>query len=242
MSFMNHIKAVFGAGRERRGLQQLGLDVDALTRAMGSWQGRLRPAINEYCRDVSTAEMALSLKAASLLVALCEQKRPARVLDTGSGFSSYLLRLYARQARHPVEVWSVDDAEPWLARTAEFLKSKGLAAEKLMTWHDFADGDLKDFDLVLHDLGNLATRAQSLPELLPRLADGGLLLLDDVHHRRRLWNPAMQTFADRGFEVVTLRRLTLDGFGRWSCLASRPPEGGSSRRVSESAGSPRRTL
>ena len=222
MSFRDRIKAAFGAGGERRGLQQLGIDVDALTRAMATWQGRLRPAINEYCRDVSTGEMALSLKAGSLLLALCDQKRPARAVDTGSGFSSYCLRLYARQAQHSMEVWSVDDAQPWLARTAEFLKAKDLAAEKLMTWDDFAAGDLKDFDLVLHDLGTLKTRLRTLPEMMKRLAEGGLLLLDDVHHRRRLWDPAMKIFADRGFEVVTLRSLTLDGFGRWSCLASRP--------------------
>ena len=56
MSLRDRIKAAFGSGCERRGLQQLGIDVDALTRAMGTWQGRLRTAINEYGRDVSTGE------------------------------------------------------------------------------------------------------------------------------------------------------------------------------------------
>src|SRR5690348_5146340 len=47
-----------------------------------------------YVREVSSPEYTISLGLAAFLLALCRSRRPGRILDLGSGFSSYLFRLH----------------------------------------------------------------------------------------------------------------------------------------------------
>jgi hypothetical protein len=51
-----------------------------------------------------------------------------RLLDLGSGFSSYVLRAYAAGVPGAVG-WSVDDDPAWLEKTRAFLVSEGLSTE-----------------------------------------------------------------------------------------------------------------
>ena len=67
---------------------------------------------------------------AVFLRVLCREIGPAAVLDLGSGFSSFVLRSYDDGGG--ARVTSVDDSETWLARTAQFLESRGVPTDQLL--------------------------------------------------------------------------------------------------------------
>ena len=55
---------------------------------------KLRPAYEEYVASISTPDSAISLEIAALALILCRMRRPRRILDLGSGFSSWVFRYY----------------------------------------------------------------------------------------------------------------------------------------------------
>src|SRR5581483_11179383 len=69
---------------------------------------RLAPAYADYIARVSPDPIAVALPLATFLGVLCEQLRPQRILDLGSGFSSYVFRASAAP-----EVWSLDQSPAW---------------------------------------------------------------------------------------------------------------------------------
>src|SRR3954454_24674549 len=94
----------------------------------------LRAIHQEYIQSVSTAGMAVSLETAVYLLHLCRATSDTSVLDLGSGFSSYVLRRYAAEAGHAVQVPSVDDDAHWPERPAEFLRQQQCDAGGLSQW------------------------------------------------------------------------------------------------------------
>lgn len=175
----------------------------------------IRRAYQRYVTSVSRPAHAISLQLAFLLWELLCERRPRRVVDLGSGFSSYLLRLYASRRSPDTKVWSVDDDAGWLHRTRDFLQVEGLSTDLLMSWTDFPRPSV---EFVLHDLGSMSTRARTLPDVLRLVSRGGVLVLDDVHfpsYRRCV----QDTLDGAGFVHLSVREQTTDPLGRYSWLA-----------------------
>jgi predicted O-methyltransferase YrrM len=179
----------------------------------------LEPVYAEYVSAVSTPIEAASLEVCAYLAFLCDALRPRRVMDAGSGFSSYVLRRY--QAAHPdTVVVSVDDAPPWLERTAAFLEQHGVGTERLIAWDAFAQGQERDFDIVFHDLAHGSAREAGMPVVAGRTAAGGCVVFDDANHAGH--RAAMgRAAAGAGMARYSLRQWTHDRFGRFSMLAVR---------------------
>ena len=179
----------------------------------------IKSAHRRYVADVSSTEMAVSLNTVCLLLAFCEKMQPSSILDLGSGFSSFALRSYARQ-KHDVKVYSVDDNQEWLRKTGDFLSASGLSTKNLMTWDEFRKSDLKDFELVFHDLGSMELRAQALPDVLGRVKPAsGVLILDDMH------KPDYACFVGaslqgRRLNHLNLKPFTIDEIGRYAHLVT----------------------
>jgi predicted O-methyltransferase YrrM len=175
----------------------------------------IRLAYATYVTSVSHPVHAISLQLAFYLWELLTSRHPRRLADLGSGFSSYVLRLYARLHDPTVEVWSVDDDPRWLDETHRFLDANGLATDRMVLWSDFAQIEL---DLALHDLGSMATRKATLSEALTIVRPGGVLVLDDVHM------PQYRAFVETTLTETqvpcqSVRDQTQDMFGRYSWLA-----------------------
>lgn len=172
----------------------------------------------EYVASVSTASMAASLETATLLWRLCDAVKPTRLLDTGSGFSSFVLRRWAGEQEYAA-VWSVDDDAQWLERTRAFLASRKLTDRGLMTWEAFAAQDNGPFDLVFHDMGTMATRIHSLPAVLRRVTpDTGVIVLDDTHNRKYVEAARVELKHCRA-TVLDAGSWTLDSFRRRATIA-----------------------
>lgn len=184
----------------------------------------LRQSYERYVPSVSDEVNTVSLRLASMLRAVCESVRPKKVVDLGSGYSSHVLRSYAARAHHPVEVWSVDDNEVWLGRTADFLSAEGLSTDNLCLWSDFIRGGPADFDLVVHDLGVMSTRAKTLDQALHLAGAGGLVVLDDAHFRD-YWSVAAERLRELDWPVFNTAWRTWDKIHRYSALVIRPSAG-----------------
>jgi predicted O-methyltransferase YrrM len=180
----------------------------------------IRLCHDEYTRSVSSAVAAISLETAHAIASLLPNLKPRLAFDLGSGFSSYVLRGYEKQAAAhgvPCEVISCDDDPLWLARTGEYLKSKGLSTTGLRLWDGFVSeaGDVGP-DFILHDLGsNPNTRVATLPGVLDLCRPGTVLVLDDVH-KPVIRQAVLGAVTERGLRCFDISGVTYDRFGRYS--------------------------
>ena len=174
-----------------------------------------------YCREISSEKMAADLGFSSFLQLWCQTHKPKRVVDLGSGFTSYVLRRYAAAARGtPCEVWSVDDDAAWLGRTRDYLLEMKQDVSHLMVWSEFIKVAPHDFDLVVHDAGSMQFRADNLGPALDLARSGGLVLLDDVH-RFEYRATALELLATRGYRFLSVRALR-DTYGRYPYAVFKP--------------------
>jgi protein-L-isoaspartate O-methyltransferase len=211
--------------REARGL----LDLERLRKRLpeaidfprlaSMWEDELRDAYENYTRNVSDPVFAISLRLATAMMVLCDIAKPTRLLDTGSGFSSYILRLWA--ARKGGDVTSVDHDTAWLGRTRDYLEASSLPVSNLLTWDAFEKDVHDPFEFILHDIGpGWEDRPAKLAPVLAHAGPNSLVVLDDMH-KPGYERHARRVLSDRGFEIYSLRAHTLDMIGRFAWLAIR---------------------
>ena len=178
----------------------------------------LTPHHGAYITHVSNDVMAASVELSAFLQIFCELRQPHKVADLGSGFSSFVLRRYASKAKTPCEVHSVDDHEGWLDKTREYLRGHKLDADNVWLWSEFiAQAEPGSFDMVLHDMGSMEFRAESLREVLTLTRTGGHVVLDDVHkppYRKHV----LKVLSDLGLEHLSLKQITCDNRARYAYL------------------------
>jgi predicted O-methyltransferase YrrM len=176
-------------------------------------------SLKEYVTYVSRPDMAISRELAVFLYGLCESVRPQYILDMGSGFSSYVFRLYQAKAREAVSVTSVDSDARWLKTTEDYLMRQGVSTAGGRFWPDFSLEN-EHFDLILHDLGGMETRLNSLPALIGSLSPNGALILDDVH-KTSYRRDARIVLKQHRVSVYSLVHYTFDGYGRYAWLVTK---------------------
>ena len=170
-----------------------------------------------YISSISNAVMAISLELSILLIFLCNMIKPKRILDLGSGFSSFLFNYYSIHAISKPTIFSVDDNPGWLQKTDFFLKKFNIEPDNLISWEDFNKSKYEKFDLVLHDLGSLQLRKESLRNVIPLVNNGGILLLDDMHLIP--YGPfARNVLKQLDLEYYNLKYYTKDKINRFSYL------------------------
>lgn len=174
-----------------------------------------------YKQEISSGGSAASLRLSALLLAICRLAKPRRVIDFGSGFTSYVLRRYQSERASSVVAYSVDDSSEWLARTRQYLIANGLMAENLFDWPSFEDRRDFSYDLSVLDIRPIQRRLELLPKLMSNLPDGGMVLVDDLH-KPHLKQPLLEMVERQGWKCIGLRDLTLDEYGRYACILSRP--------------------
>lgn len=171
----------------------------------------------EYVTDVSSADMAISPHLAEYLYVLLETRRPRRIVDLGSGFSSVVLRQWA-QDQHDVQCASVDDSQQWLDATRDYLDRSGVRSDQLYSWEAFSQLN-ESYDFVLHDLGRMELRAEALASVVQMVDHSvGILVIDDMHKREYRYL-VRSTMKAANMRLLELRTSTLDDYGRWFAIA-----------------------
>ena len=178
----------------------------------------LYPKYVEYCTKVSARDMAVSIETMVYVWWLCDEMGARRVADLGSGYSSYVLRLY-RAANPGVEVVSVDDSPEWLAKTAAWLKANDLPTDGLIGPDEWVAGG-EPFDVILHDYAGGGKREAFMDAAAARLAQDGVLVFDDAHHFTHHVCMA-RTARDHGLALFDLLEQTVDPIARYALAAHR---------------------
>lgn len=175
------------------------------------------------------AQTALDVPASAWLWRACDREQAERVLELGSGFSSWALRSWQAKAkrareRTPVaapQVWTIDDEAKWLATTRIELTELGLDTTNLWSLARLIEcGFANAFDVVFVDLDSAATRVKYVGEIVQWAKPGGLIVLDDWHmpHYRA---PMTLALASRGMHVFDVPETT-DEWGRYLAWTRKP--------------------
>jgi SAM-dependent methyltransferase len=189
-------------------------ELEGIERDMQAHSARLAPIHKDYCARVGHPVHAASIELAALVLALCERRDVKRVVDLGSGFTSRVLRDWARG--RDVTVHSVDDSAEWLEKTRGYLAETGLDDARLHHWEAFAAGDFAGtFDLVVHDLGFMDTRYRVIETAVGLARPGGLVLLDDMH-KPEFRDQALAWVEAQGLTAYSLKTLTRDHLTRFA--------------------------
>lgn len=170
--------------------------------------------INERS-GISTPDMAASLELCQYIFNLCEQYQYKKVIDLGSGITSFALRYY--QSLHDnVIVYSVDDNHDWLQRTKDFVISHGLNSENFICG---IDNILEsDFDLVVYDYGRMPTRTKNLESAINLCKSDGIIYCDDCQ-KTKYYEHVKQT-ASKTFNITAIDE-TIDQFNRFGVILTK---------------------
>ena len=187
--------------------------------------GFIKEVHEDYVNSVSTDDKAVSLELAYLTWFVLNTIKPTLVVDLGSGFSSFLFRLYQSRraaAGENCRVFSCDDNEYWLECTARFLQSRNLSTSGLLLWNRFLEehGDERP-DLILHDLGYMPVRIKTLPQVLSLCSNQTVAIVDDIH-KMQMRQVVLNQIRKRGLRGYDLTHLTFDKFGRYAWILTAP--------------------
>ena len=177
----------------------------------------LKPHYDYYVKEVSREDMAISLELATCLYSICCVGRYEKILDVGSGFSSFVFRLYARETPG-VCVYSVDDDEEWLHKTREFLIANNLTVKNTYRLDQFLLSKENEFDFILNDLNFVDIRLNYSERIMEISKPNGLVIFDDVHKPEYLF-PLLSRLSKLKIKVFSLKAVTFDPFGRYSLAA-----------------------
>lgn len=180
---------------------------------------KLLPFYNDYTKNVSTDGMAISLETASFMYYLCNKYKFKTLMDRGSGFSSFVLRLYAKEQKEfPVTVYSVDDSEIWLNKTKDFLEKYELNTDNMFIWEDFYKSFKNGvkFEFILEDAKKYL-RVETPDELTSFLRRDGVLLWDDSNAHGALINNQCSKLNMKRYDI---KEFTIDKYNRYATLTT----------------------
>jgi len=185
----------------------------------------------DYCAGTGHPIHAASVELISFLIALARVGRAQRIVDLGSGLTSFALRRLALDIEQgggtildalggwdgpAPEITSVDDSPEWLEKTRAYLSRQGVTTERTFVWDEFIAGDVRGrFDLVLHDMGFMDVRARTLMEAVGLARSGGVVVLDDMH-KADFREGALAELEAAGLPTLSAKTFTRDDLTRFA--------------------------
>jgi 23S rRNA U2552 (ribose-2'-O)-methylase RlmE/FtsJ len=134
-----------------------------------------------YGEYACLAGAEISFEVTTLLQRLCESKHPKLIIDLGSGWSSFVLRIIAPTTT----IWSVDTDGMWLQKTINFCNTHNVPDDGRFVMLERFEKELPKLngvaDIVVHDIGRTPTRVEKLPMALDLVKIDGTIILDDMH-------------------------------------------------------------
>jgi predicted O-methyltransferase YrrM len=176
----------------------------------------LMPIYKYFKTHISKGNSAASIEISAFLDVYMRYTNPTRIVDLGSGFSSYVLRRYQADKEN-VEVWSVDSSKDWLEKTKYYLQSNNLNTKHLYTWDEFSKLSIGKFSLIFLDERPIERRVENIARLRNSLTDKGALVIDDVH-KDHLRLPILKQFENNMDSLLSLRLISKDELGRYSIV------------------------
>lgn len=167
-----------------------------------------------YINNVSNNKIPISLELSNYLYDLCKKIRPAYILDSGSGFSSFVFRKYKIMTpSSTTRVITIDHSLEWLNKTKNFLRYCGIVPEDCWpTNHYMVYANLFKFDLIFEDY-YFRDRGKILTYDVTAVKDDGIIIVDDAHlpHTRSL----MWYQVKKNNMALSYLKGLKDSFGRY---------------------------
>ena len=180
---------------------------------------------DEYTTNISHKGAAISLETVILLCEICEnfiKSQESQIwVDTGSGFSSYVLRFISREFK-TISVYSFDDNQEWLQKTIDFCKKNDVSTENILLWDDTHVQKLKEqCTVIFHDLGNRKLRSKTIASVIEMLKNDGIIIFDDMHKGdlKSKIEKCVENAKLEFFDLEETKTKTIDEFGRWVAVA-----------------------
>ena len=169
-----------------------------------------------YRRQVTS----IGWPAVRLIGEIVRERRPARVLDLGSGLTTIVLRELAREIPG-MQVVTTDTSRGWLLKTMLECRRDGLSDRDFFMHGTFEADPLarEQYDLITVDIADTPFRRALAPKLAKWLAPGGTMVLDDWQIQP--YAPTMRVRLEEEGLTVEPKPATADEFGRFVALAYR---------------------
>lgn len=164
---------------------------------------------------ISTKDMAASLEACLYIFNTCQQHQYKKIIDLGSGITSFVLRYY-QSLYDDVIVYSVDDNKEWLQKSIEYVASYNLNTENFIFGID--DINEYDFDFVVYDYGYMPVRSENLRRVISFCKDTGSIYCDDCH--KISYYEYVKQIASNDYHITEIGE-TRDSFGRFGVVLNK---------------------
>ena len=192
------------------------VNLELLTKRQQSNMQELSEAYHHYVSNISSANMAISLELAAFFYAVCEERNSKKILDLGSGFSSFVAGKYA-QSNDAISCWSVDDNAGWLEKTKEYLSNHHITSNRCLLLEEFIRSNESKFDLMLLDLNFGEVRKDFIRLTVERGNSGAIILFDDAHKPDYRYEVLRQCRL-LSVTLYDIKKYTNDSYGRYALL------------------------
>lgn len=202
------------------------------------WDNQISEAYEDYVTNFSNKSEPIRPEGIKNILRFCFLFKPKKLIDFGSGFSSYIFRLYKSKFNPSSVVFSVDDNKEWLSVTRDFLKKYECDSENLFLFSNFIKKVDSKFDLILNDFSSRwPVRQISMKLCYNLISENGVLLLDDFnksvkfiqsHQARDLFSKAFLKYIrynhflnSTSLKFLSLREFSLDTDSGYQALIFR---------------------
>ena len=182
----------------------------------------ISPIYSDYINNVSCESVATSLEQCAFLVYFLRTQNINKVLDTGSGISSFFIRYVQKNKYFETTTFETDPR--WLKNTEDYIKKYNLNYSNIFLWDEVKSNTrFNQFDFVYHDMGNIETRIETLQNMIDRVCYNGFLMLDDAHFNvppTALYSNLIQNvFSDNNMWMsFDIKDISIDRYGRFAVL------------------------
>lgn len=168
-----------------------------------------------YVDNIS--KMAASLQCCMYLLSLYDSIKPDRILDLGSGISSYCLRLFKKINNLDTDIWSIDLDKGWLEKSRLYCEVPELDIEHFQTWDEFKD-HTEPFDLIFVDIDMSPQRKLYFEPVFNQFSKAGTIVMLDDMHKSIIGRPFDKLMKTRTDQEIDIKAQTMDEYGRYSRL------------------------
>lgn len=160
---------------------------------------------------------AASIECCSYLISLYATTKPKRILDLGSGISSYCVRLYKKLNNLVTEIYSVDTQTAWLQKSRIYCHNREVDTDNFVTWDNFKN-HTEPFDLIFVDIDMSPERKLYFEPVFNQLSKPGTMVMLDDMHKSAIGYPFDKLMKIRTDREINIKKQTIDELGRYSRL------------------------
>jgi predicted O-methyltransferase YrrM len=145
------------------------------------YTSELEPMYLYYTTNISNPIMAASLRCCVFLVCMYEAIEPDRILDLGTGFSSYAIRYFKGKFGLSTEIYSIDSSEDWVEISKDFCQKNSVDTDHFYHWNEIKDKNIS-FELIFMDIDFSKKRVNYYDHVCKQfVGNNTFMLVDDMH-------------------------------------------------------------